>query len=131
MSVERIPGGSSFEAHVGYCRVVSFGGWVISAGTTATVDGSVAHVGDVVGQTRVAFGIALEAMAKAGVTASDVVRTRMYVLDISAMNAIGAVHKELFGAAPPVSTMVEVSALAHPDHLIEVEVEAYRPEANG
>jgi len=59
-----------------------------------------------------------------------VVRTRMYVVDMDHQSEIGRAHNDLFGEVRPVSTMVEVAALADPDHLIEVEVEAYRPAAS-
>ena len=67
----------------------------------------------------------MRALAQAGVCADDVVRTRMYVTDIGEQEAVGRAHAELFGQIRPVATMVEVSALADPDHLVEVEVEAY------
>lgn len=83
-------------------------------------------VGDVRQQTLAAFEIALDALRVAGLDVADVVRTRMYVRDIGQQDEIGQAHRELFGDVMPVATMVEVSGLAHPDHLIEVEVEAYR-----
>ncbi len=122
----RISSGGPWEDRFGYSRAVVAGPWVLVAGSTATVDGRVVGVGDVRRQTLAAFGIALDALRVAGLDVADVVRTRMYVRDIGQQDEIGQAHRELFGDVMPAATMVEVSGLAHPDHLIEVEVEAYR-----
>ena len=124
MSIERFGGAAPWEARYGYCRVVRAGGWAITAGTTATGADGVLHPGDAYAQTLAAFGIALDALAAIGVTRGQVVRTRMYVVDIGDQEQVGAAHAELFGAIRPVATMVQVGGLADPDHLVEVEVEA-------
>lgn len=123
--ITRIGGQAPWEARYGYCRVVLAGRWAITAGTTATGPDGVLHRGDAYAQTIAAFGIALRALAQAGVSTDDVVRTRMYVIDLGQQEAVGRAHAELFGRIRPVATMVEVRALADPDHLVEVEVEAY------
>ncbi|MBA2389963.1 MAG: RidA family protein [Geodermatophilaceae bacterium] len=123
----RISSGGPWEDVVGYSRAVVAGPWILVAGTTSTVDGAVAHVGDVYEQARTAFGIALDAVERCGGGPADVVQTRMYVTDMALQEDIGRAHRELFGDIRPVATMVGVSALAHPDHLVEVEVTAYRP----
>lgn len=125
MSIERFGGQAPWETTYGYCRVVVVGGWAITAGTTATGPAGVLHTGDPYAQTYAAFGIALKALEAAGAAAEQVVRTRMYVTDIAHQAEIGRAHRELFGAARPVATMVQVGALADPAHLVEVEVEAY------
>ncbi|HLL62474.1 MAG TPA: RidA family protein [Propionibacteriaceae bacterium] len=125
MSIERFAGTARWEDRYGYCRVVRAGGWALTAGTTATGADGVLHPGDPYQQTLAAFGIALEALRSTGVTPEQVVRTRMYVVDIAHQDRIGAAHRELFSSIRPVATMVQVGALADPDHLIEVEVEAY------
>lgn len=132
MTLRRISSGGPWEDRVGYSRAVVAGPWVIVAGSTATVDGAVVGVGDVYRQTLLAFGIALAAVAEGGLDRSDVVRTRMYLRDITQQEEVGRAHRELFGDVRPAATMVEVSGLAHPDHLVEVEVEAYRsrPESD-
>lgn len=117
---------SPYEDVVGYSRAVRVGDAVWVAGTTATVEGEVVGVGDPYEQTRVAFGIALSAVRTAGLDTQDVVRTRMYVTDIAFFGDVGRAHQELFGTIRPVATMVQVSALAHPDHLVEIEVDAHR-----
>ena len=123
--IERFPGTARWEDRYGYCRVVRAGGWALTAGTTATGPDGVLHPGDPHQQTLVAFGIALDALQAAGVALEQVVRTRMYVVDITHQDQVGAAHQELFGAVRPVATMVQVGALADPEHLVEVEVEAY------
>jgi enamine deaminase RidA (YjgF/YER057c/UK114 family) len=128
VTVRRISSGGPWEDVVGYSRAVRCGPWVITAGCTAWVDGRVAHVDDAYGQARTAFGIALAALARLDATPAQVVRTRMYVTDVAFADDVARAHAELFGAVRPVATMVEVSALADPDHLVEVEVEAYLGE---
>lgn len=123
----RYGSGGPWEDVVGYSRVVAAGPWVLTAGCTSTVDGQVAFVGDAYGQTRQAYRIALDAVGRAGAEVADVVRTRTYLVDAGDAEAAGRAHKELFGDVRPVSTMVVVARLIHPDHLVEVEVEAYRP----
>jgi enamine deaminase RidA (YjgF/YER057c/UK114 family) len=85
----------------------------------------VLHPGDAYRQARAAFTIALNALEAAGAAAERVVRTRMYVTDMTSQEEIGRAHQEIFGSIRPVATMVEVAQLADPAHLIEVEVEAY------
>ncbi len=125
VSIERFPGSARWEERYGYCRVVRAGGWALTAGTTATGAEGVLHPGDPYHQTLAAFTIALDALQSAGVPAEQVVRTRMYVVDIAHQDRVGAAHSELFGAIRPAATMVQVSALADPQHLVEVEVEAF------
>ncbi|MCW2798804.1 MAG: hypothetical protein JWQ70_276 [Aeromicrobium sp.] len=122
---ENFSSSSPYEDQVGYSRAVRVGDAVWVAGTTATVDGDVVGVGDPYEQARVAFGIAIEALRAAGLEAEDVVRTRMYVIDIAHFDEVGRAHKELFDEIRPVATMVQVSGLAHPDHLVEVEIDAH------
>lgn len=126
MTLRRISSEGPWEQRIGYSRAVVAGPWVLVAGSTATVGGQVVGVGDAYQQTTAAFEIALAAVREAGLDVVDVVRTRMYVRDISQQDEVGRAHRELFGEVRPVATMVEVSGLAHPDHLVEVEVEAYR-----
>jgi len=122
----RLSSGGPWEETVGYSRAVTAGPWVLIAGTTSTVDGVVTHVGDARGQTLTAFGIALDALGRCGGGPADVVQTRMYVTDMALQEDVGRAHRELFGDVRPVATMVAVAGLAHPDHLVEVELTAYR-----
>jgi enamine deaminase RidA (YjgF/YER057c/UK114 family) len=123
--ITRFAGSAPWEASHGYSRVVVAGEWAITAGTTATGLDGVLHPGDAYGQALAAFTIALDALKAAGVAVGQVVRTRMYVTDITAQTEVGRAHNEMFGHVRPVATMVEVARLADPLHLVEVEVEAY------
>jgi enamine deaminase RidA (YjgF/YER057c/UK114 family) len=123
--ITRFAGMALWEARYGYSRVVVAGDWAITAGTTATGLDGVLHPRDPYRQALSAFGIALDALKAAGAFPEQVVRTRMYVTDITSQAEIGRAHHELFGHVRPVATMVEVAQLADPAHLVEVEVEAY------
>ncbi|MDO4245713.1 MAG: RidA family protein [Deinococcus sp.] len=118
---------SPWEDLVGYSRAVRVGQVVHVAGTTATVNGQVVGVGDAYEQTRVALDLIAGALAQAGASLSDVVRTRLYVTDISRWQDIGRAHGEVFGAIRPAATMVQVAALIDPEHLVEIEAEALLP----
>jgi enamine deaminase RidA (YjgF/YER057c/UK114 family) len=126
-AVRRYGSGGPWEDAVGYSRVVAAGPWLLTAGCTATVDGVVVHVGDAGAQAREAFTIALTALAGAGATVDDVVRTRMYIRDRADATAVGAAHAEFFGHVRPTTGMYVIAGFMHPDHLVEVEVEAYKP----
>ena len=126
-AIERWGSGGPWEAIVGYSRVVRSGDHVHVAGTTATVDGTVVGLGDAGEQTRVILQIIADALAKAGASFDQVVRSRIFVLDIADWEAVGAAHGEVFADIRPVSTMVEVSRLIDPAHLVEIEVDAYSP----
>lgn len=125
MSITRFASSAPWEAIYGYSRVVVAGDWAITAGTTATGPDGVLDPGDAYRQALTAFTIALEALQTAGVTPKQVVRTRMYVIDINSQEEVGRAHQELFGAICPVATLVEVARLADPAHLVEVELDAY------
>ena len=121
-----ISSGASWESIVGYSRAVRIGNHVWVAGTTATDEnGKVVGVGDAAAQTRYALQKIGRALEAAGVTFTDVVRTRTFVTDISQWEAIGRVHGEYFCDIRPAATMVEVSKLIDPDHLVEIEVDAF------
>jgi enamine deaminase RidA (YjgF/YER057c/UK114 family) len=126
-NIERWGSGGPWEGVVGYSRVVRSGDYVHVAGTTATIDGEVVGRGDVGEQARVVLRIIGDALAKAGARFDQVVRSRIYVLDIAEWQAVGEAHGEVFADIRPVSTMVEVSRLIDPEHLIEIEVDAYSP----
>jgi enamine deaminase RidA (YjgF/YER057c/UK114 family) len=126
MAVERHGSGAPWEAAVGYSRVVRAGDLVLVAGTTATMpDGAIAGLGDAYLQTRQAIENVSRALAQVGATPADVVRTRIYVTDITAWEEVGRAHAEAFGDVRPVTAMVEVSALLDPRMLVELEAEAW------
>jgi enamine deaminase RidA (YjgF/YER057c/UK114 family) len=126
--VERHGSGGPWEDLVGYSRVVVAGSHAWTAGCTATVDGDVVHEGDPTGQARTAFGVALDALMRAGFGPADVVRTRMYIRHTEDADAVGSVHAEPFGAVRPVATMVAVAGFVDSRMLVEVELEAFRAE---
>lgn len=129
MSIQRYGSGGPWEDLYGYCRVVRAGDLVLTAGCTSTVDGVVTGVGDAYAQARTALGIAVDALRSAGAAAGDVVRSRIYITDRAYADAAGRAHGEIFGAHRPAATMVIVAGLLHPDMLVEIELEAYRPAA--
>ncbi|MGV9214775.1 RidA family protein [Micromonospora sp. RB23] len=125
MTVTRLGSGGPWEQSYGYSRVVRAGVLALTAGCTATVDGQVVHVGDAAAQTAQALRIGLAALAEVGAEPGDVIRTRMYVTDRLHADEVGRAHNAVFGAVRPVATLVVVAGLLDPDHLVEVELEAY------
>ena len=122
-----ISSGGPFEASVGYSRAVAVGDSCWVAGTTdAGPDGRSAHPGDAGAQARATFDIARRALGEAGFGLEDVVRTRMFVVNLGDVAAVTAAHGEVFGEIRPVATLVVVAALMHPTFLVEIEFEARR-----
>lgn len=120
----RISSGSPWEARAGYSRAVRADGFVFVAGTTGTDASGTAVAPDGYAQAKKALARIVLALEEAGARVDDVVRTRIYVTDISQWEAIGRAHAEVFGAAPPASTMVEVRRLIAPDIVVEIEADA-------
>jgi enamine deaminase RidA (YjgF/YER057c/UK114 family) len=117
--------GAVWEPVVGYSRAVRVGPWVCVSGTTAAADGGGAVGGDDAGaQTREALRRVVAALEAVGARVEDVVRTRVYVTDMSRWEEVGRAHGEVFGAVRPATSMVEVSRLIDPALLVEVEADA-------
>jgi enamine deaminase RidA (YjgF/YER057c/UK114 family) len=111
---------------IGYSRATVTGDFVHVSGTTATVGGVLQHEGDAYNQTLTAFGIIAEALAQAGMTLSDVVRTRLFLANASDMDEVGRAHGELFGEIRPAATMLAGLQFVNDAMLVEIEAEAYR-----
>lgn len=125
MDRQLISSGTPWENSVGYSRAVRVGNQIFVSGTTASdEDGQTVSVGDAYGQTQFILQKIATALKEAGASLNDVVRTRIFVTDISCWEEIGKAHGEFFSAVRPAATMVEVARLVNPDHLVEIEVDA-------
>lgn len=129
MRIRRSWSGSPWETRAGYCRAVRSGTRVWVAGTAPfESNGSVSAPGDMRAQTARVLEIIAEALSDVGSDISHVVATRMFVTDISRAAELADAHLAVFADHPPVATLVEVTALVHPDVLIEIEAEAVVPD---
>ena len=124
--IERVASGAPWEPIIGYSRAVRAGDTVYVSGCTATVEGEVVAVGDPYEQTRLALQGVIDALARLGAEPKHVVRTRMYVTDITRWQDVGRAHGEVFGDVRPATTMVQVAALIDPAMLVEIEADAVR-----
>jgi enamine deaminase RidA (YjgF/YER057c/UK114 family) len=127
----KVSSGAPWEPVVGYSRAVAAGDHVWVTGCTSIVDGEVVHEGDAAAQTKQAIRNIESALRAVGSSLDAVVRTRIFVTDISRWEEYGRAHGEAFGDVMPATSMVEVSRLIDPRMLVEVEAVAYQPGVGG
>ena len=123
----RISTRTTWEPVVGYSRAVAAGDFVFVSGCTSVADGVFVHEGDARAQTAQAIANVAEALERLGASLADVVRTRMYVTDISRWEEYGLAHGAAFGDAMPATSMVGIAALVDRRMLVEIEAVAYKP----
>jgi enamine deaminase RidA (YjgF/YER057c/UK114 family) len=126
----KVSSGAPWEPVVGYSRAVAAGDHVWVTGCTSLVDGEVVHEGDAFAQTQQAIRNVAWALEQLDASLDDVVRTRIYVTDISRWEEYGRAHGEAFAEVMPATTMVQVAALIDPRMLVEVEAVAFKPGAS-
>jgi isochorismate pyruvate lyase len=128
MEFERSFTGAPWEAKVGYCRALRAGDRIFVTGTApVTDDGEVFAPGDARAQADRCLKIIERALADLGADRTSIVRTRLFVTDISRWAEYGDAHREFFEGHPPATTMVEVKALIAPGMLVEIEADAVHP----
>jgi len=131
MTFDRVFTQAPWETEIGHCRAVRAGDHIFVTGTAPLDDdGGVYAVGDAYGQAKRCLEIISRSLAQLGASMADVVRTRMFVTDITRWAEFGRAHREVFANHPPATSMIEVKSLIGPAMLIEIEADAVRPTAH-
>jgi len=125
--IRKVSSGAVWEPIVGYSRAVAAGDYIFVSGCTSIVGADFVHPGDAFAQTTQAIANVRSALEALGAGLADVVRTRVYVTDISRWEEHGRAHGEAFAGVLPATSMIEISALVDPRMLVEVEAIAYKP----
>jgi enamine deaminase RidA (YjgF/YER057c/UK114 family) len=124
--IVRISCSAPWEPIFGYSRAVRAGDWVAVSGSTGLDEhGQLVGRGQIYVQTRQAISNVATALRRLGLGLERVVRTRVYVTELDRFSDVARAHQEMFGAAPPASTVVQVTRLVHPDMMVEIEADAY------
>jgi len=128
MAADRlISSGGPWESVIGYSRATVAGDYVHVSVSTATIDGVLQHEGDAYNQTKVTLEqVIAPALAQAGYTLADVVRSRIYLSNAEDMDAVGKAHGEIFGEIRPAATMLAGIQFINPKMLVEIEVDAWK-----
>jgi enamine deaminase RidA (YjgF/YER057c/UK114 family) len=121
---------SPYEPIVGFSRAVRAGNFIAVSGTTAGSGGKPVATGDPAAQTRAIIEVIEKALADLGGSLNDVVRTRIYLVDIAHWEAVGRVHGEFFADIRPANSMFQVTAFVRPEWLVEIEADAVVAEAS-
>lgn len=126
-----VSSGSPYEPIIGFSRAVRAGNVVAVGGTTAGSGGKPVAIGDPAAQTRAILEIIAKALEDAGAGLNDVIRTRIYLVDIAHWEAVGRVHGEFFGDIRPSLSILQVTRFINPDWLVEIEADAVLPASPG
>ena len=130
--VTRYSTGLASESSFGFSRAVRAENWILISGCTATDEsGTIVGINQMYTQARTALGNIASVLERMGASLADVVRTRVYVTDITDLPGIARAHREAFGEHPPASTLLEIGRLARPDALIEIDADAFVANAPG
>jgi enamine deaminase RidA (YjgF/YER057c/UK114 family) len=123
----KVSSGGPYEQSNGYSRAVAAGDFIFVSGCTSMVGGDLVHAGDAGAQARQAIANIAAALESLGAGLEDVVRTRMFVADMSRWEEVGQAHGEAFAGIMPATSLIGVASLADPRMLVEIEAVAYKP----